>query len=52
MAAIPFDRPADPTGFQYPFAGDPQNFPLNTDASTDNNDWGVKGELNWNLGNI
>jgi len=52
MSAIPFDRPADPTGFQYPFARDPQNFPLNTNASTNNNDWGVKAELNWDLGNI
>ncbi|MEE8339151.1 MAG: TonB-dependent receptor [Xanthomonadales bacterium] len=52
MAAIPFDRPDDPTPFQYPFITDPQSFPLNAPADTDNNDWGLKAELNWNFGNI
>lgn len=50
MAAVPFDRSEDPTGFQFPFVTDPQNFRLNTDPSTDNNDWGLRAELNWDLG--
>jgi len=50
MASIPFARPDDPTPFQYPFSPDPQRFPLNTDADTDNNDWGVKVELDWDIG--
>jgi len=52
MAAIPFKRPADPTGFQFPFATDAQNFPLNAPAETDNNDSGFKAELNWDFGNV
>lgn len=52
MAAIPFERPEDPTGFQYPFVTDPQKFPLNAPADTDNNDWGLKAELNWDLGSV
>ncbi|MFQ5526132.1 MAG: TonB-dependent receptor [Thermoanaerobaculia bacterium] len=50
MASIPFTRPEDPTPFQYPFTADPQSFPLNTAASTDNNDWGLKLEAEWDLG--
>ncbi len=50
MAAIPFERPDDPTGFSYPFVTDPQSFPLNTDADTDNNDWGLRLELEWDVG--
>ncbi len=50
MAAIPFARPDDPTGFQYPFSPDPQKFGLNTDAETDNNDWGLKLEIEADLG--
>ncbi|MDJ0836398.1 MAG: TonB-dependent receptor [Acidobacteriota bacterium] len=46
MAAAPYDRSSDPTGFAYPFATDPQNFGLNTDPFVDNNDWGIKAELN------
>ncbi len=49
MASIPFDRPDDPTPFRYPFSPDPQDFPLNTDAETDNNDWGVKVEIDWDF---
>jgi iron complex outermembrane receptor protein len=49
MAAVPFARPEDPTPFQFPFSTDPQNFPLNTDAETDNNDWGGRVEVLWNL---
>jgi iron complex outermembrane receptor protein len=50
MAAVPYDRSFDLTGFQYPFSPDPQNFPLNTTPRTDNADYGFKGELNWGLG--
>ncbi len=50
MAAIPFGRPDDPTPFRYPFSIDPQNFPLNTNAETDNNDSGIKAEVEWDLG--
>ena len=50
MAAIPFDRSSDPTGFQYPFVTDPNKFALNTDPYEDNNDWGVKLELTHDFG--
>ncbi len=50
MTALPFDRSKDPTPFRYPFVTDPQNFGLNIDPSTDNVDWGMKAELNWDLG--
>ena len=50
MSAVPYDRSFDLTGFQYPFAPDPQTFPLNIDPRTDNADYGFKGELNWDLG--
>jgi len=50
MAAVPYDRSFDLSGFQYPFSPDPQEFPLNTDPETDNADYGFKGELNWDLG--
>ncbi|MCI0518126.1 MAG: TonB-dependent receptor [Woeseiaceae bacterium] len=50
MAAIPFDRPEDPTPFEFPFVTDPQSFGLNTQPETDNNDWGVRAELNWDAG--
>lgn len=47
MAAVPYDRSFDLSGFQYPFPDDPQDFPLNTDPSTDNADYGFKAELEW-----
>jgi iron complex outermembrane receptor protein len=50
MAAIPYDRSFDLTGYQVPFSTDPQNFALNTDPSRENADYGFKGELNWDLG--
>lgn len=51
MAAIPFEPEVEPGGFafQFPFAQDPQNFPLNINQQNDNFDWGIKGELTWNL---
>lgn len=51
MAAIAFTPEVEPSGsaFQFPFSMDPQEFPLNIDPETDNFDWGVKGELNWEL---
>ena len=51
MAAIAFEPEVEPGGFvfQFPFSEDPQDFPLNIDQQTDNFDWGIKGELNWNL---
>ena len=50
MAAVPYDRSFDLSGFQYPFSPDPQDFPLNTTPRTENADYGFKGELNWGLG--
>ena len=50
MAAVPYDRSFDPSGFQVPFSPSPQTFGLNTDPSTDNTDYGFKAELNWGLG--
>ena len=46
MAAVPYDRSNDPTGYDYPFVTDPQQFGLNTDPYVDNHDWGLKAELN------
>jgi len=50
MAAVPYDRSFDLSGFEYPFSPDPQDFPLNITPRTDNADYGFKGELNWGLG--
>ena len=50
MAAVPYDRSFDLSGFVYPFPTDPQNFALNIDPDTDNADYGFKGELKWALG--
>ncbi len=50
MAAVPYDRSFDLSGFQVPFSTDPQNFPLNIDPDRENSDYGFKGELDWDLG--
>jgi len=50
MAAVPYDRSFDLSGYQVPFSPDPQDFPLNISPRTDNADYGFKGELNWGLG--